>query len=254
MYILLPNKSFATYNRLFCAIKQLQPQFSPSEWMTDFETAAINAIRVNFPQVNVSGCFFHLQQCMWRKVQNLGLTNAYREDDGHFALCAKSLACLALVPIADVFSAFQQLVTSADFDSRIQPLVDYFERTWVGLQSASGARQEPLYAIKLWNIYDRVVNDERRTNNNIEGWHRRFQSVLQCSRPTVFKCINALRLEQKRNEDEIARLVAGELPPPQKKKYRDLNRRIKGIVSGYDVVGRSNIVRYLHGLAHNCGL
>ena len=88
LYVLLPNKSFATYNRLFSVIKNLQPQFRPSEWMTDFETAAINAIRVNFPQVAVSGCFFHLQQCMWRKIQNLGLANAYREDDGHFALCA----------------------------------------------------------------------------------------------------------------------------------------------------------------------
>ena len=65
----------------------------------------------------------------WRNIQNLGLTQAYRENDGYFALYAKSLACLAFVPITDVLSAFGQLVTSADFDSIIQPLIDYFERT-----------------------------------------------------------------------------------------------------------------------------
>ena len=97
VYALLPNKTMATYNRLFGALKNLQPQFTPIMWMTDFELAAINAIRQNFPGVVITGCFFHMQQCMWRKIQSLGLTNAYSEADGHFALCCKSLSCLAFV-------------------------------------------------------------------------------------------------------------------------------------------------------------
>ncbi len=188
---------------------------------------------------------------MWRKVQSLGLTNAYREADGHFALCCKSMACLAFVPVSHVYSAFSQLVNSNDFDERTEPLVSYFEETWIGRQTAMGSRQEPMFPVELWNMYDRAVSNDRRANNNMEGWHRRFQSVIQCSRRTIFKCINAMRLEQKRNEDLIARLTSGEGPPPQKKKYRDVNRRINNIIYSYD---RNNIVRYLHGLAHNCSL
>ncbi len=60
VYALLPDKTMATYNRLFGALKNLQPQFTPTMWMTDFELAAINAIRQNFPSAVMSGCFFLL--------------------------------------------------------------------------------------------------------------------------------------------------------------------------------------------------
>ena len=60
-----------------------------------------------------------------------------------------------------------------------------------------------------------------------------------------------MRVEQKWNEDTIARISAGEGRPPQKKIYRDVNKRIFDIVSGYN--GR-NMIRYLRGLARNCGL
>ena len=250
VYALLPNKSYATYNRLLSAIKNLQPQFNPEFWLTDFEVATIQAIRQNFPQTALTGCFFHMQQCIWRKIQNLGLTSAYKEADRKFALSAKSLTCLAFVPVGDVTSAFTQLIGSSDFDRRMEPVVDYFEEVWIGRQSASGAREDPMFAIELWNVLDRTTNNYGRTNNSVEGWHRRFNSILQCSRPTIFKCINALKLEQKSNEDVIARLNVGQGGPPQKKTYRDTNKRILDIVNSYN---GENLIRYLHGLAHNCG-
>ncbi len=46
----------------------------------------------------------------------------------------------------------------------------------------------------------------------------------------------------------IARLSAGEDPPPQKKKYKVINDRIKRIVNSYS---GQNVEEYLHGLAHN---
>ena len=45
----------------------------------DFETAAINAVWSTFgPHVNTEGCFYHLTQSIWRKVEELGLS--YKED------------------------------------------------------------------------------------------------------------------------------------------------------------------------------
>ena len=78
--------------------------------------------------------------------------------------------------------------------------------------------------------------------------HHRLQSLLEYPRPTVFKCITVLKSEQKRNESVIARLYAGENPPPPKKKYKVIDDRIQRIVRGYN---GQNIERYLHGLAHN---
>jgi hypothetical protein len=42
-----------------------------------FEQAAMNAVTaVLGSHVNVHGCFYHLTQSTWRKVQELGLTTA----------------------------------------------------------------------------------------------------------------------------------------------------------------------------------
>ena len=158
-------------------VKNLEPRFQPELWMTDFEQATINAIHNHFNDVRVTGCFFHLQQCIWRKIQQLGLTSAYREEDGECALNARGLAALAFVPASNVVQAFTELVSHRDFDERLQPLVDYFEDTWIGRPSLAGTRRPPVFPIELWNVYTRTVNNEHRTNNSIEGWHRRLQSV-----------------------------------------------------------------------------
>ena len=81
--------------------------------------------------------------------------------------------------------------------------------------------------------------------------------MCECYTNKDFKCKARIHvrgdiLEQKSNEDVIARLYAGEGRPPQKKKYRDVNKRIGDIVGRYNEDG--NIIRYLHGLAHNCSL
>lgn len=41
--------------------------------MTDFEQTAINAFQAEFPDLETTGCFFHLAQSIWRKIQNEGL-------------------------------------------------------------------------------------------------------------------------------------------------------------------------------------
>ncbi len=61
--------------------------------------AAIQAISEVFPNVQISGCYFHYTQCLWRKLQELGLQPAYEDEDPTFKIQAKSFAGLALVPI-----------------------------------------------------------------------------------------------------------------------------------------------------------
>jgi len=72
-YVLLPNKRQETYVRLFRLIKELRPEMNPNSIATDFEQAELNAIRQQWPKSEIHGCFFHLNQSMWRQVANFGM-------------------------------------------------------------------------------------------------------------------------------------------------------------------------------------
>lgn len=73
LYALLPNKTRATYVKLLQEIKNLQPGLVPQLLMTDFEQAALQAFDSEFPGITKTGCFFHLTQNVYKKVQNEGL-------------------------------------------------------------------------------------------------------------------------------------------------------------------------------------
>ena len=54
----------------------------PTSILCDFESAAINAVHaVLGAHVTVRGCFFHLCQSTWRKIQELGLISSYKDDE-----------------------------------------------------------------------------------------------------------------------------------------------------------------------------
>lgn len=52
----------------------------PTTVICDFEIAAMHAVTaVLGPHVSVHGCFYHLCQSTWCKVQELGLTMCYKD-------------------------------------------------------------------------------------------------------------------------------------------------------------------------------
>ena len=54
---------------------------APGEVMTDDELALVQSLSLAFPGAALRGCHFHFTQCLWRKVQKLGLAEDYREKD-----------------------------------------------------------------------------------------------------------------------------------------------------------------------------
>lgn len=63
-YALLPNKQRGTYEKLFRAIKDLQPELEPTSVSCDFESAILKSISEVFPNAQIQGCFYHLAQNM----------------------------------------------------------------------------------------------------------------------------------------------------------------------------------------------
>ena len=58
-----------------------------------------------------------------------------------------------------------------------------------------------------------TVREQPRTNNSVEAWHRAFQRTVGYVHPTVYKLIEALRLEQSNTENSVVRLQAGQRAP-----------------------------------------
>jgi hypothetical protein len=73
VFTLLSDKQQVTYEKLMNQLSLLRPTWNPKPVMFDFEKAAINVFQKVFDtptsQIAVSGCFFHLQKTILRKVQ-----------------------------------------------------------------------------------------------------------------------------------------------------------------------------------------
>ena len=111
--------------------------------------------------------------------------------------------------------------------------------------------EQPLFDLALWNMYDQTIGDLLRTNNAVEGWHRRFQANVGAYHTNFWKFIDILKREQSLNHVNISQARAGHQPEPQCRRYQDSNRRIKNIVQDYHNRDR---LQYLRGLAHSISM
>ena len=81
VYGLLPDSSQAIYEEFFSALLELEPLLNPITILTDFEKAALNAIKNVFPEARQRGCFFHYCQVIYRNIQrDSDLYKKYRQD------------------------------------------------------------------------------------------------------------------------------------------------------------------------------
>ena len=91
------------------ATDDLRATADPSTIVCDFESAAMNAVGAVFgDHVAVQGCFYHLCQSTWRKIQELGLVVDYTSRD-EVKLFVGMLDGLAFLPVDDVVAGMKYL-------------------------------------------------------------------------------------------------------------------------------------------------
>ncbi|XP_036341003.1 uncharacterized protein LOC118750390 [Rhagoletis pomonella] len=186
--------------------------------MCDFEVAFHHAVRDVFPETIIKCCFFHFAQSVWSHIQKAGLQQQYA-DDGMFALHLRKLISMAFVPLEDIPVAYNTLMNSEFYDINkelLNPLLDYYEGTWMGEVNRRGVRRLHRFDYLLWNHYDSVKNFEPRTNNACEGWHNAFSVRAQASHVSIWKLINLLKAEQGTTELKIHQQEAGRECPKKK--------------------------------------
>lgn len=171
-FAMLRSKETGLYREMLQQIKANVSRISggdlsPAKVICDFEIALITAIETEFPASSVRGCYFHFCQSLWRKVQELGLSVAYRQHQSVKNLIRKmmSLGYLPLQVVRMTFNLIYSSGTVARLMRRFPSLRDFI--SYFRLNYIDG-NFKPV----LWNVYDRNV--DCRTNNHVEGYTLHF--------------------------------------------------------------------------------
>ncbi|KII71406.1 hypothetical protein RF11_11512 [Thelohanellus kitauei] len=125
--------------------------------MVDFKIPTIASLKSIFPNAIINGCYYHLFQSFWMKIQEHNSIRSRYVDEPDFAFRLKMLVALTFVPTEYVSEAFEELL-STDF---------YREH---------------------FTIYS------RRTNNSVEGCHNGFRAFIKQRHSNVF--LNPLKDER----------------------------------------------------------
>uniref|UniRef100_A0A915ER19 MULE transposase domain-containing protein n=1 Tax=Ditylenchus dipsaci TaxID=166011 RepID=A0A915ER19_9BILA len=144
LYALLPNKSQATYEKLFRIIRRIWPDFIPSSVSIDFEMAVISALEVVFPESDVWGCFFHLVQNMIKKLNVAGLKGRY-ETEPDFAVKCRMITAMAFVKPEDLMPVFAELEEL--LPEELDPILDWFQTYYIGFVNRRGNMVVPMLLI-----------------------------------------------------------------------------------------------------------
>ena len=161
------------------------PNLQPVSIAMDYEIAAFQEAQTAFSNVQIFGCLFHLTRNMKNKLTDEQLLGRYNTD-ADFALQAWMVVSLAFVPIDSIDAACDVLNDAqTGLVAVLQPIVDWMEDNYIGRLNRNGTRRNPVFSVHMWNVYERTINGQDRTNNHAEAAHLRLQSVLQIDHPSL---------------------------------------------------------------------
>ena len=232
---LMEHKDAASYLKLFRAIKNLLPERrnqGPQYFSLDFEDAAMNTFTTVFEHATVQGCFFHWSQILWRRAQASEVATAYLDEANvelrsHF----HCILGLAFLPLEDVPAGLEKL--RGVVDERLDDVIDHVEKNYVLGRIRGRGRTAPRYPPRVWNCHIRTLQGLPRTNNSVEGWHRRLKTVIGKEHPSLYVLLSALMEEEKYAEAVRTTVENGSSPKPKKKRYQDSDRRLHRLVVRY---------------------
>ena len=257
VYCFLQRKTQSTYEILLQVLETAG--CDPSVVIVDFERAVERALHTVFgDHVHIQYCFYHLTQSIWKKIQALGLSNSYQNDE-EFRLFCGAIDALAFLPVNEVSEGMNHLKETCPDEAK--PLLEYFDQTYVTghlrqRQSPDGLRvivrrTPPMFLPKNWNMHDVTVSDQPRTNNISEGWNNKFKALVGYTHPSIWKVIECLQGECARVTRVILQDERGIRPVKRVHKvYRELQSRLEHLCEDR-ISGRKSIPEFLRGVSHN---
>ncbi|KAG0437958.1 hypothetical protein DMUE_3385 [Dictyocoela muelleri] len=184
IYCFLESKTEDTYVKMLTAVKyRLGLRLEPRKIQMDFEYAAFNTIRTVFLDTVISGCSFHFEQAIWRKINRLGLSTLYEECES-FRNSVKSITSLALIPIDHIDHCWSYIVENCNVRSvTLNVFFEYVDTKWIN-------PSRPLFNREIWSQYG---NLRGRTNNSAEGFNSKLNRAIQKSNPNFWEIVDKIK-------------------------------------------------------------
>ena len=159
-------------------------------------------LRGVFPDVAIHGCSFHWAQAVYRKVQELGLGPAYSRA-GMTQKVVRRLLSLPFLPHEHMKPAFDMLREKVDSPS-FESLFACVNATW--------------FESSVWDASNiSCFMRSTRTNNDVEGWHRRINSRAGRASLHFYRLIDFLHQEAQLVPIQVSLVSEGKLTRRQRK-------------------------------------
>jgi len=146
------------------------------------------------------------------------LAVAYRQQEGVHRFIRKILA-LPFLPAVHIAPSFAVLQGQAS--AEMQPLTSYVENTWV---------TSTVWPPTSWSVYGQCV----RTNNDVEGWHRRLNDRAGKGNLNLYVLVDLLHSESSYVKLQMRLVSEAKLRRYQRKVYANMQRRIFNLWDEYE--------------------
>jgi hypothetical protein len=174
-------------------------------------------------------------KAIWRQIQSLGLSHAYTTDNV-IRQQVRQLMALGFLPRDQVRPTFERLKVAAS--PSLAGLFNYFQQQWFINVS-----------LDMWNVFDVDI----RTNNSCEGWHIRFNSMVNKHHPNLWFLLRFMLEEQTSTDMTRNQIAAGQSNTVRVvSKYKKLQQRITTLRTRFNA-GTIDTMAFLTGISFNLG-
>lgn len=175
------------------------------------QNASPYCVQTFFLYIVVSNFFFFL-------ISNFFVFNRFKKLD--FGKPTHMMMSLPFLPEGEINPVFQRLRRQAT-TAQLREIVDYISRTWIN---------NPLWLVSSWSAFNKPV----RTNNDLQGWHKRLnKSATGRCNLQFYPLIRLLHKEAKLTSLYTRLVSEKELQRIQRKKYRNRQYQIFGLWDDY---------------------
>ena len=111
---------------------------------------------------------------------------------------------------------------SERIQDKLNQLKDYMFNTWT--------KADARFPVCLWTRYE--VSGPR-TNNHLEGYHSGLKKAIKVAHPNIFVFIEAIKVEQKKNEVKLGQALSGGQVSQPRGNYVRLEKKIQDRIAQY---------------------